>query len=51
VNIENRRFYTQRGLLIDINGEQPIQRVFADFRAAIDRLGANRRPEVGRQNP
>ena len=33
-------FYARRGLLIDINGEQPVERVFTDITAAIDRLGA-----------
>ncbi len=44
-------FYSQRELLIDINGEQPVDRVFADITAAIDRFGANRRPEAGQQDP
>ncbi len=44
-------FYAQRGLLIDINGEQPVQKVFTDITAAIDDLGADRRPEVGQQDP
>jgi adenylate kinase len=33
-------FYEKRGLLVDINGEQPVEEVFADITAAIDRLGA-----------
>ena len=31
-------FYAQRGILVDINGEQPVEKVFADITAAIDRL-------------
>jgi adenylate kinase len=33
-------FYDKRGLLVDINGEQPVEEVFADITAAIDRLRA-----------
>ncbi len=44
-------FYARRGLLIDINGEQPVQKVFADLTAAIDNLGADRRPEIGERDP
>jgi adenylate kinase len=33
-------FYVKRGLLVDINGEQPVEEVFTDITAAIDRLGA-----------
>ena len=33
-------FYAKRGLLLDINGEQPVQDVFADITAAIDRFGS-----------
>ena len=43
-------FYFQRGLLVDINGEQPVQKVFTDITAAIDDLGADRRPEGGQQD-
>ncbi len=32
-------FYRQRGLLVDIDGEQPVESVFADITAAIDTLG------------
>ncbi len=39
-------FYRHRGLLVDIDGEQPVERVFADITAAIDNLGADQRPEV-----
>jgi adenylate kinase len=35
-------FYAKRGLLLDINGEQPVQEVFADITAAIDRLGSEK---------
>ncbi len=31
-------FYAGRGLLIDIDGEQPVDRVFADIVAAVDEL-------------
>ncbi len=31
-------FYAKRGLLLEINGEQPVQEVFGDITAAIDRL-------------
>jgi adenylate kinase len=44
-------FYARRGLLIDIDGEQPVQMVFADITAAIDRSGADRRPEFGKRDP
>jgi adenylate kinase len=44
-------FYTQRGLLIEVDGEQPVDRVFADITAAIEDLGADRRPEVGQWDP
>jgi adenylate kinase len=33
-------FYARRALLVDIDGEQPVEKVFADITAAIDRLGA-----------
>jgi adenylate kinase len=33
-------FYSKRGLLLEINGEQPVQDVFADITAAIDRFGS-----------
>jgi adenylate kinase len=39
-------FYAGRGLLVEINGEQPVERVFADITAAIDRLGAVHDPGV-----
>jgi adenylate kinase len=44
-------FYTQRGLLIEVNGEQPVDGVFADITAAIEDVGADRRPEVGQRDP
>ncbi|HEY1653357.1 MAG TPA: adenylate kinase [Acidimicrobiales bacterium] len=31
-------FYAERGLVIDINGEQPVEDVFAEMTSAIDRL-------------
>ncbi len=31
-------FYAERGLVIDIDGEQPVEKVFADIVAAVDRL-------------
>ncbi len=34
-------FYAQRGLLVDINGEQSVQQVFDDIAAAVDRLRAD----------
>ncbi len=43
-------FYRQRGLLVDIDGEQPVESVFADITAAIDTLGADQGREVGRQD-
>jgi adenylate kinase len=43
-------FYRQRGLLVDIDGEQPVESVFADITAAIDDMGADQRPEAGRQD-
>jgi adenylate kinase len=33
-------FYARRALLVDIDGEQPVQKVFADITAAIDHLRA-----------
>jgi len=33
-------FYARRALLVDIDGDQPVQKVFADTTAAIDRLRA-----------
>jgi adenylate kinase len=36
-------FYAERGLVVDINGEQPIDKVFADIVAAVDGLLAGRR--------
>jgi adenylate kinase len=36
-------FYRGRGLIVDINGEQPIEAVFADIVGAVDRLRADRR--------
>jgi adenylate kinase len=35
-------FYRERGLIVDINGEQPIEAVFADIVVAVDRLSAGR---------
>ena len=35
-------FYRGRGLMVDINGEQPIDAVFADIVSAVDRLRADR---------
>jgi adenylate kinase len=35
-------FYTGRGLVVDINGEQPVDKVFADIVAAIDGQRAGR---------
>jgi adenylate kinase len=36
-------FYGERGLVIDIDGEQAVDRVFADIVAAVDRLSPGRR--------
>jgi adenylate kinase len=36
-------FYRGRGLTVDINGEQPIDQVFADIVGAVDSLRAGRR--------
>jgi adenylate kinase len=36
-------FYAERGLVIEIDGEQPIDKVFADIVAAVDGLRAGRR--------
>ena len=36
-------FYANRGILVDINGEQGVQEVFADITAAIDGLRARSR--------
>jgi adenylate kinase len=36
-------FYRGRGLMVDINGAQPIDAVFADIVVAVDRLPAGRR--------
>jgi adenylate kinase len=33
-------FYAKRGILVDINGEQPVQDVFADITTAIDAIRA-----------
>jgi len=33
-------FYAQRGLLVDVNGEQSVRKVFTDITAAIDHLDA-----------
>jgi adenylate kinase len=38
-------FYAERGLLLEINGEQPPEMVFANITAALDDSGADRRPE------
>jgi adenylate kinase len=35
-------FYAERGILLEIDGEQAVERVFADITTAIDRLGAGR---------
>jgi adenylate kinase len=35
-------YYGERGLVIDIDGGQPVDRVFADIVAAVDRLSSNR---------
>jgi adenylate kinase len=35
-------FYRERGLIVDINGEQPIEAVFDDIVVAVDRLSAGR---------
>ena len=32
-------FYASRGLVVDINGEQPVEQVFADIVTAVDGLG------------
>jgi adenylate kinase len=31
-------FYAERGLVIDIDGEQPVDKVFADIVSAVNRL-------------
>jgi adenylate kinase len=36
-------FYAERGLVLNINGEQPIEKVFADIVAAVDSQLAGRR--------
>jgi adenylate kinase len=36
-------FYRTRGLMVDVNGEQPIDRVFADIVGAVDSLGTAQR--------
>jgi adenylate kinase len=36
-------FYGERGLVIDIGGEQPVDQVFADIVASVDRLNSGRR--------
>jgi adenylate kinase len=36
-------YYGARGLVIDIDGEQPVDRVFSDIVAAVDRLSAGKR--------
>ena len=36
-------FYAERGLVVDINGEQSIDKVFADIVQAVDGLLAGRR--------
>lgn len=35
-------FYANRGILVDINGEQPVERVFADVTAAVEDLRADK---------
>lgn len=35
-------YYSQRGLVIDVNGEQPVDDVFEDIVAAVDELRAGR---------
>jgi adenylate kinase len=36
-------YYADRGLLLDIDGEQPVEKVFADITSAIERLDPDRR--------
>jgi adenylate kinase len=36
-------FYAERGLVVHINGEQPVDQVFADIVANVDRLRSGRR--------
>jgi adenylate kinase len=36
-------FYSERGLVVDIDGEQPVDRVFADIVDAVDGVRAGRR--------
>ena len=43
-------FYATRGLVVDINGEQPVEKVFSDIVAAVDSLRATRR-SGGRSRP
>ena len=31
-------FYARRGILLEINGEQPVEDVFGDITSAVDRL-------------
>ena len=31
-------FYARRGILVEIDGEQPVEDVFADITSAVDRL-------------
>jgi adenylate kinase len=35
-------YYAERGLVVDINGEQPVEKVFSDIVNAVDRLRATR---------
>jgi adenylate kinase len=39
-------FYEQRGLVLTVNGEQTVERVFADIVRAVDALGAARKTGV-----
>ena len=41
-------FYRERGLVLDIDGEQPVDAVFADIVSAIDAVRAARRQPEGR---
>jgi adenylate kinase len=36
-------YYAGRGLVVDIDGEQPVEKVFADIVDALDSLRAGRR--------
>jgi adenylate kinase len=44
-------FYATRGLLVDINGEQSVQQVFADIAAVVDRLRADGPEEMDGLDP